>query len=215
MRISVLLAAFFVLVPVAASAQRGTLYSWVDDEGVRHYGDSIPAEYADKPKQVVNEHGVTVGHIEGRKSAEELEAERIAQELAAEVELQKRADQALLATYINVNEIEMHRDRRVELFQAQARVTELYLRNLRRRLDQLQSDAGRFKPYNSDPSAPTIDPTLVEDINDTEAAIARHESNLKKYRQDEQHIKERFQIDINRFMALKGITMTTAQAVPE
>lgn len=215
MRISVLLAAFFVLMPAIVSAQRGTLYSWVDDEGVRHYGDRIPAEYADKPKQVVNEHGVTVGHIEGRKSAEELEAERIAQELALQVELQKRADQALLATYINVNEIEMHRDRRVELFQAQARVTELYLRNLRRRLDQLQSDAGRFKPYNSDPNAPTIDPTLVEDINDTEAAIARHESNLKKYRQDEQHIKERFQIDINRFMALKGITMTTAQAFPE
>ncbi|MDH3428566.1 MAG: DUF4124 domain-containing protein [Gammaproteobacteria bacterium] len=201
--------------PVAASAQRGTLYSWVDDEGIRHYGDSIPAEYADKPKQVVNEHGVTVGHIEGRKTAEQLEAERVAQELATEIELQKRADQALLATYIDVNEIEMHRDRRVELFQAQARVTELYLRNLRRRLDQLRSDAGRFKPYNSDPGAPTIDPTLVEDINDTEAAIARHESNLKKYRQDEQQIKERFQIDINRFMALKGITMTTAQTVPE
>ena len=61
-------------------------------------------------------------------------------------ELQFRADQALLSTYVSVAEIEMHRDRRVELFQAQARVTELYLRNLQRRLDQLKTEAGRFKP---------------------------------------------------------------------
>ncbi|MDH3551542.1 MAG: hypothetical protein OER22_02910, partial [Gammaproteobacteria bacterium] len=72
----------------------------------------------------------------------------------------------MLSTYVNVNEIEMHRDRRVELFQAQARVTELYLRNLRRRLDKLKSEAGRYKPYSSDPGAPTIDPDLVEEISD-------------------------------------------------
>ena len=215
MRISLLLVAALVLMPLGAGAQKGSLYSWVDDDGVRHYGDRIPPEYADKPKQVVNEHGVTVGHIEGKKTPEELEAERIAKEVAEKMELQKRADQALLATYINVNEIEMHRDRRVELFQAQARVTELYLRNLRRRLDRLQGDAGRFKPYNSDPNAATIDPGLVEDIKETEAAIARHVFNLKKYRQDEQQIKARFQIDINRFMALKGIPQTTAQTAPE
>jgi hypothetical protein len=215
MRISAFLVAAVILMPFAVSAQKGALYSWVDDEGVRHYGDSIPAEYADKPKQVVNEHGVTVGHIQGRKTAEELEAERVEKEIAMKVELQRRADQALLATYINVSEIEMHRDRRVELFQAQARVTELYLRNLRRRLDLLQTDAGQFKPYSSDPSAPMIDPILVEDIKETEGAIKRHEANLRKYRLDEQQIKERFQVDINRFMTLKGITMTTAQTVPE
>lgn len=215
MRLSVFALAVFLLIPVSASAQKGSLYSWVDDDGVRHYGDSIPAEYADKPKEVVNEHGVTVRHIEGKKTPEQLEAERLAKELATKLELQNRADQALLATYIDVNEIEMHRDRRVELFQAQARVTELYLRNLRRRLDRLQGDAGKFKPYSSDPSAPTIDPTLVEDIKETEGAITRHETNLKKYRDDEQQIKERFEADIHRFMAIKGITATTAQTVPE
>ena len=59
--------------------------------------------------------------------------------------LQKRQDQALLATYLSVDEIIMHRDRRVELFQAQSRVTELYLRNLQRRLDNLRSEASRFQ----------------------------------------------------------------------
>jgi hypothetical protein len=205
-----------LLAPVCASAQQsGATYRWVDDEGVVHYGDKIPAEYAEKPKQILNEQGITVDHLQGKKSAEELEAERVAEKLRQEQELQRRADMALLATYVNVTEIEMHRDRRVELFQAQARVTELYLRNLQRRLDKLRSEAGRFKPYNSDPAAATVDPSLIEEINETEDAIARHEGNLTKYQSQEKKIKDRFQGDINRFMALKGLTVTQAQAVPE
>ena len=34
------------------------VYTWVDDDGQLHYGDKIPPEYADMPKQVLNEHGV-------------------------------------------------------------------------------------------------------------------------------------------------------------
>ena len=208
MRLKVFYVAVCLLLPLAVAAQQRaqSLYSWVDDDGVRHYGDSIPAEYADKPKEVVNEHGVTIRHIEGRKTEEQIEAERVAKELKMQNELQRRADQALLSTYINVEEIEMHRDRRIELFQAQARVTELYLRNLRRRQDQLKNEAGRFKPYSSDPEAPMVEPSLVEEIKETEGSIERHESNLKKFRNEEKQIKDRFEGDINRFMALKGLT---------
>ncbi len=203
------------MLPLTAAAQQTSTYRWVDDEGVIHYGDSVPPEYAEKPKQVLNEQGVAVQHLRGKKTAEEIEAERIAEELRQKQELQKRADMALLATYVNVGEIEMHRDRRVELFQAQARVTELYLRNLRNRLDKLRTEAGRYKPYSSDPEAPAVDPSLIEEINETEGAIARHEGNLEKYQDEEEKIKERFEVDINRFITLKGLTVTQAQAVPE
>ncbi len=215
MRVFVLAMTLCLLVPLGASAQQAATYRWVDDDGIVHFGDRIPPEYAEKPKQVLNDQGITVDHLQGKKSAEELEAERVAEVIRQKQELQRRADVALLSTYVNVNEIEMHRDRRVELFQAQARVTELYLRNLRRRLDKLKSEAGRYKPYNSDPSAATIDPGLVEDITDTEGAISRHEGNLTKYRSEEKKIKDRFEGDIDRFMALKGLTVTQAQAVPE
>jgi hypothetical protein len=124
MRIRPVAIALLFLLSLAATAQQRQAYSWVDDEGITHYGDSIPPEYADKPKNVINEHGITVDHIRGKKTAEEIEAERIAAELAMQKELQNRADRALLATYQTVDEIEMHRDRRIELFQAQSRVTE-------------------------------------------------------------------------------------------
>jgi hypothetical protein len=60
-----------------------------------------------------------------------------------------------------------------------------------------------------------IDPRLVKEIKETEATIVRHQRNLEKYQQDEREIVERFDGDINRFKNLKGLTITTAQAVPE
>ena len=130
-------------------------------------------------------------------------------------ELQRRADQALLNTYISVEEIVMHRDRRVELFRAQARVTELYLRNLARRLDRLKTEAGRYKPYSSDPNAAMIDPSLVAEISDTEGAIQRHEDNLKQFRSEEKQIRDRFEGDIERFKRLKGIDSEESGLVSE
>ena len=58
----------------------------------------------------------------------------------------------------------VHRDRRVELFQAQARVTELYLRNLQRRMETLREEASKYRPYNEDPEAPMIEPDLADDL---------------------------------------------------
>ena len=123
MRVRAIAISLLVLLPLAAAAQskqQPKVYKWVDNDGVTHYGDSIPAEYADLPKQVVNDHGVTVGELEGKKTPEQIEAERIENERIAAVARQKRADQALLATYLSVDEIIMHSDRRFELFQAKS-----------------------------------------------------------------------------------------------
>ena len=197
------------LIALASSAalagEHDRVYKWVDEEGQIHYGDSIPPEYSELPKQVLNEHAITVDHLEGRKTEEQLLAEQKAKELETQKELQRRADQALLATYLSVEEIVMHRDRRIELFQAQSRVTELYLRNLERRLSKLKREAARYRPYNEDPDAPLISQDLVADINETKATIARHEKNLQKFRDDERQMVARFEGDINRFKALKGL----------
>jgi hypothetical protein len=198
-------ATLLILMQAALGAQDQKLYRWVDKDGNVHYGDSIPAEYAEVDKQVVNEHGVTVGIMRGKKSDEELAAEKHANELRAERELRRRQDQALLATYLSIDEIIMHRDRRVELFQAQARVTELYLRNLQRRLRSLQQEASQFMPYSEDPDAPMIDPALAADISTTTDTIGRHEQNLQRFHKDEQNIVARFDGDIDRFKALKGL----------
>ena len=198
---------FFVLLGSFAvhAGEHERVYRWVDADGQIHYGDSVPPEYSDLPKQVLNEHAVTVDEIEGRKTEEQLAAEAKAKELEVQTELQLRADKALLATYLSVDEIVMHRDRRIELFQAQSRVTELYLRNLERRLTKLKREAAKYRPYSEDPDAPLINEDLVADINETQSTIARHQQNLLKFQQDEQQMVSRFEGDISRFKSLKGL----------
>ena len=76
MRIKALSIALCLFVPLAAAAQQyRATYSWIDDDGIKHYGDSVPAEFADKPKQVFNEHGIQIGALEGKKTEEQLAAE--------------------------------------------------------------------------------------------------------------------------------------------
>lgn len=206
MRINTLAIGLILFAASAGAGERDNKhYRWVDEQGRVFYGDSIPAEYTDLDKQIVNDHGVTLDILEGRKSDEELEAERVAEQERLAQELQLRADKALLATYLSVSEIEMHRDRRVELFQAQSRVTELYLRNLQRQLEKLEREASRFQPYSNDTDAEMVNPALVSDISGTRDTIMRHESNLHKFQKDEQQIIARFEGDIDRFKSLKGL----------
>lgn len=194
-----------IALPAFAGQGEGKHYKVVEEDGTIYYGDSVPPELTDYEKEVVNDHAVTIGRIEGRKTDEELAAERAAEEARIAREIKLRQDKALLATYLTVDEIEMHRDRRIELFQAQSRVTELYLRNLQRELAKLEREASRFAPYAEDPDAEMIDQDLVEDINETRNTIARHKDNLAKFQEEEQVIIARFAGDIDRFKRLKGI----------
>ncbi len=208
MRIFLITVAVLLLLPAAAlgGESRSTkVYRWVDNEGVVHYGDSIPAQYTDLERQIVNDHGITVDVMRAKRTEEDIAEEQRQEELRLARKLQRRQDQALLATYLSVDEILLHRDRRVELFQAQSRVTELYLSNLKRRLDKLHDDASRYRPYSTDPSAEMIDSDLAGDIATTKDTIVRHQANLQRFQKDEQNIVARFDGDIDRFKKLKGL----------
>jgi hypothetical protein len=205
MRKQILTTALLFLLPLAVNAEEKRVYKWTDSDGQVHYGDSIPVEYAEFPKEVLNDHGVTVENLAGKKTEEQLAEEQRENERRVAQELQQRADQALLATYLTVEEILMHRDRRVELFQAQSRVTELYLTNLARRLVTLRNEAANYKPYNEDSEAPMIPEQLADQLHQTKETIDRHQRNLKKFQTDEQQIIARFAGDISRFKILKGI----------
>ena len=205
MRKQILTIALLFLIPLAVNADEQKVFKWTDAEGQVHFGDSIPPEYSEFPKEILNDHGVTVDNLAGKKTAEQRVQERLEKERRVAQELQQRADQALLATYLTVEEILMHRDRRVELFQAQSRVTELYLINLARRLETLRDEAANYKPYSESSDAPMISEELAGHLRKTKETIDRHKRNLKKFQSDEQQIIARFAGDISRFKILKGI----------
>jgi hypothetical protein len=208
----VLLIAAFVL-PSDSHAQsrqeNRKLYSWKDEHGNVHYSETIPPEYANRDREVLNQHGVRVGTEEGEITAEErAEQERLANIAEAErrtrLEVARR-DRMLLETYITVADIEDLRDRRLELLEAQIKVTEAYLGNLRKRLVTLQDEASAFKPYTTKPDAPQIPPNIALELSRTLDLINTYETTLARTRGDQQTLRESFDKDIARFRELKGV----------
>ncbi len=191
------------------NGKQATVYKWVDEKGVVHYGDAVPPQYADQDKTILNSQGVAVGSIPGKRTPEQAAAEA-AQKSAEQSAIDKAAqsrqrDANLLATYLSVDEIEALRDRRAEILDAQARVTSQYLDQLRGRQKQLEGQAQHFKPYNTAPNAVQIPERLAEDLVRTTADITTQQRNLEVKRQELEKLKAQFASDIARFKELKRI----------
>jgi hypothetical protein len=208
-RWQVLVAALAVATSLAAQADGRKVYKWVDDEGVVHFGDSVPPEYAQRDRDVLNDQGISVDRQQGALTPEERARQENARQAAEE--LQKRQDEArvrdetLLDTYLTVEEIESLRDRRAEMLDGQIHYTSLYLDALREKLVRLQADAARFRPYSSDPDAPPIHENLAKELSDTLDSIIRYEKTLTDARERKTELVAKFDDDIDRFRELKGI----------
>ena len=179
------------------------LYRWVDDDGVVHYGDHVPPQYASRHRDLLNTQGVTVGsEIGALTEAERAEIARLAalDEQARQARMEDaRRDQVLLDTYLSVSEIERLRDRRLELLAAQIKVTEHYLTNLRKRLGRLQREAADYKPYSDNPDAPDVPESLGLELSRTIASIGLYEQTLTQSRVEQDELSEAFAQDIERF----------------
>jgi uncharacterized protein DUF4124 len=188
----------------AASPTSGgrTVYKWVDEQGITHYGDHIPPEYAAQEQHVMNAQGVEISRLDAQKTPEQLAAED--QKKAEALQSQNR-DKNLLNTYASVQEIERLRDQRVTLLADQTKVTGQFLEVLNGRLKKLRATSMHYKPYSSDANAPPMPDQVAEDLVRLGNDIHTQEQNLHEKRTEEATMKKLFESDIARFKELKGI----------
>src|SRR5260370_14295545 len=137
----------------AAPPNGRKLYKWVDEQGVIHYGDHIPPEYASQEQHVVNSQGIETEHIEAQKTPEQMAAE---EKKRFEAEQKASRDKNLLNTYVSVSEIERLRDQRRALLSDQIQVTGQFLEILNGRMKKLRIASQLFRRYSSDPKAPPM-----------------------------------------------------------
>ena len=189
----------------AATDTRQKLYRWVDKNGQVHYGDSIPPEFAEQDRDVLNRHGVAVGHEEGLVTPEEARAKAAADKAARDIQVQKQRDRTLLQVYQSVEEIEVLRDRRLELIEAQLTIQEQSLANLRAKLAQFEKQASRFLPRSKEPDAQPIPEELALDLQRAGSDIGTQQQNLEKKRLERENIRTNFGADIKRFKELKAV----------
>ncbi len=199
---ALLLAAALPLFAFAQSAEKKTTtYRWVDEKGVVHYGDSVPAQYSQRESTILNSQGVQIGRREAQKTPEQLAAEeRMQQEMLR----QKQHDSFLLTTYSSVADIERLRDERLATIDAQRTAAEQYVENLHSRLSLLQTRALLFKPYNPRTEARRMPDDLAEDLVRALNEMKTQNGVLAAKDTEQSAMRKQFQVDIDRYKQLRS-----------
>jgi hypothetical protein len=187
---------------LAQAAGEGIAYRWVDENGVVHYGDRLPPEYAKKENTILNKQGVEVRHNDAQKTAEQLAEE---QKRADAVLRQKQHDAFLLTTYTSVKDIEALRDERLFQISGQRRAAQLYVEGLHSRLNNLQARARNFAPYNDKPGARQMPDDLAEDLVRTMNEMKSQKNALEAKDAEESALRTQFQADIDRYRELHKV----------
>jgi Domain of unknown function (DUF4124) len=189
----------------AAAEDKQKLYRWVDKQGQVHYGDSVPAEYAEQDRDVLNKQGVKVGREEGTITPEEAAAKAAEDKAVREEQKRKLRDRVLLQTYQSVQELEILRDTRLDLVDAQLTIQEQSLSNLRAQRAKFERNAARYAPANTDPGAQPIPDELANDMARAASDIQTQETNLVRRREERENIRQTFEADIKRYQELRAI----------
>ena len=198
-----MLLAFAGLTPEAANAgpgaDKGIAYRWTDEQGVVHYGDRIPPQYAQKERAVLNSQGVEVRRLDAQKTAEQAAAEARTQQGALR---QKQHDAFLINNYTSVKDIEALRDVRLDQLRGQKSAAEQYVESLHSRLSALQTRARVFKPYSPRPDARRMPDNLAEDLVHTLNEMRTQNNVVIVKNEEEAALQAQFQADIDRFREL-------------
>jgi Domain of unknown function (DUF4124) len=189
--------------PGDSSSKKGPVaYRWVDEQGVVHYGDNIPPQYASKEKSLLNSEGVEVGRLDAEKSPAQQAAE--ARDKAA-LAKQKQHDAFLITTYTSVKDIEALRDARLDQLKGQRAASEQYMESLRVRLASLQTRAMSFQPYSTRADARRMPDDLAEDLVRTVNELHAQTTALALSNEEETQLRAQFQSDIERYRELHTI----------
>jgi hypothetical protein len=189
--------------PSSSPAGNGrVLYKWVDADGVTHYGDHVPPEYASQEQHVLNSRGYEIDRLEAQKTPEQVAAE---ERRKLDAQQNQTRDHNLLNTFASVQEIERLRDQRVQLVADQIKVTSSFLETLNGRMKKMRADTQRFKPYSSDPKAPPMPDQMAEDLVRLTMDMRTQQQNLQQKRTEESSMGIQFESDIDRFKELKHI----------
>lgn len=200
------------LLLLAGVAQAAT-YRWVDEQGKVHYGDAIPQqEYGmghqelDKQGRVRKEAPRTRLTPEERKRREAAAAER--EEAKRRADEQRRHDRSLLSSYTSEEEIDLVRDRALEL-------EALNLKGLKIRLnqaaDKLAYANGQIAGHEA--RKEPVPKTFQQMREEAQADLARVGELIRQREQAVVELKARYEADKLRFRELRGAGLTSpAQA---
>ena len=170
--------------PVAFGA-----YKCVDDKGKSHFEDVPPAACHNVVIYEVSAAGTVIRKIEptaaaSAKGDKDKEAERKASE-------QKRRDAALLDSYNSEAEIDMARDRNLDIIKTRLEASKVNLQQAEARVAQVKTVAQK-------------NPALQPDLEKAEAEKASQQATVARFQKDYDQTRVQFESDKQRWNELKS-----------
>lgn len=187
-------------------AHAGKIVKWVDSNGVTQYGDKLPPEYAGRKNSEINDRGVTVKQNNVQ----------IAPVSEAEAQLkteQARKDKILLASYSNANEIDLARDRSLEMDKAALTSLTAQKENVTTRIKRNNEIADGFKKRNK-----PLPANLDTEFKDAIAQSVRVDKLIGERKLAMETTKKNFTADKERYVALKqaaGAPVNSTEALSD
>lgn len=174
----------------AVRAGDARIHKWVDEKGVTHYGDKIPARDAGRDNELLNRQGVVIE----RRRPGEIDDKQADPALLE----QQRRDRTLRASYTDVGEIDLARDRSLQMDEAALQALDQRRSAINSRKDRLRQTIDRQRQQNKPVAA-----DLTEDLRSAETELESVEQQRAQRMQRMETTRQRFARDRQRYIELK------------
>ena len=197
---------------IAVAGASAALYRWVDERGVVQYSDK-PPDSKGKSGVEMSKRGVVLKKLdsplppEQQKAKEGDDARRKAEEQQALA--QRRADNALLQSFSSAQEIDLKRDRELQMLESTLGTLRNQERSLNERMDE---DRKRLETYTK--RGQPVPGSVTEDINRSEAELKRMRAGIEKRESEMTATRDRYEALRKRYLELRQQETSAVTATP-
>lgn len=188
---------------IVSSTHAASIKKWVDENGVTHYGTTIPPQYVQKEHSELNKRGIEVRRNSAAKTPEEVarekELERLRLEKRRLIEEQNARDQILLNMYRSDEDLLMVRDGKLAQIDSQIKLKQGQLKRLKRTLAKQQEHAAQLERQGKE-----VDVQLQSNLDVTEKHIENAYATMLAKEQEKNQIRGKYNHDLKRLRELRS-----------
>lgn len=190
-----------ILLALTTTVQAGGLYKWVDEKGQVQFSDKPPPpqNLQKGSLEQLSKRGIVVKKIDPVLTPEQAAAAAKQKEIETQEAEQRRRDNALVKSYTKPEEVDLLRDRALEVldgeiksFTLQRKTADSHLKRVNERIASFEQ---RKKP---------VPPDLLEEKQRGIEEVQRIDSYLKGKEQEKVAIRTKAADDKKRLIELKG-----------
>lgn len=185
------------------------LFKCVDEKGVTHYGDVMPAQCAKKPVVEMSKQGSVVRKIDAPLTPEQLAAiedDKIRNKAKTDqIAAQKLRDNALISTYGSEREFDVARDKDIATLESRRKSLVARTEGVDKQLTKLNNDLEFYQAGKSKTSkAKEVPPQLLQDQKRAASDAAGNRAEIEKIEKGKEELRKRYDDEKSRWKRLKA-----------